>query len=343
MRNDMFRKFVYLLINKREEFSRKKHDVIFVVFFVFFCYNIHAQNVGISDSTIVPDPSALLELRSNDKGFLIPRMTTIQRDLISSPSEALMIFNTTTKCLEVFVLGWHEVWCNGACLPPDMPLPIIGDTVLCPGDTMIYSIAAVAGAADYTWTVPSGWSILTGQGTTSISVIAGTSGQNGNITVVANNICGSSPPQNLGVQVSNNGGVIGIRVTTGFYGYSAGSYSTVTITFNQPYTNVTYVSSCSGNCTCSGTGTTFHHATSGGTCLGTSLIVRDFEFAVMPTSAVVTMQGVGVHTYYPRFYWILSGGVIDTTTDIDTCDNPSPYIYSNWNETSNCIFLNPCQ
>jgi hypothetical protein len=71
--------------------------------------------------------------------------------------------------------------------------------------------------------------------------------------------------------------------------------------------------------------------------------VRDFEFAVMPTSAVVTMQGVGVHTYYPRFYWILSGGVIDTTTDIDTCDNPSPYIYSNWNETSNCIFLSPCQ
>ena len=42
------------------------------------------------------DPSALLDLVSTSKGFLLPRMTEAQRDAIASPAEALQIFNTTT-------------------------------------------------------------------------------------------------------------------------------------------------------------------------------------------------------------------------------------------------------
>jgi len=49
--------------------------------------------VGIG--TPSPAATALLDLTSTTKGFLPPRMTTVQRDAIASPATGLMIFNTT--------------------------------------------------------------------------------------------------------------------------------------------------------------------------------------------------------------------------------------------------------
>lgn len=42
----------------------------------------------------VPDISAILDIRSTDKGILIPRLTNAQRDAIPSPATSLLIFNT---------------------------------------------------------------------------------------------------------------------------------------------------------------------------------------------------------------------------------------------------------
>jgi large repetitive protein len=86
---------------------------------------------------------------------------------------------------------------------PSQPGVITGTTPQCPGLTgQIYSISAVTGATSYTWTVPLGWSITAGSGTTSITVTTGAAGQNGNITVTANNSCGTSTPSTLAVTVS---------------------------------------------------------------------------------------------------------------------------------------------
>lgn len=46
--------------------------------------------------------SALLQLDSKNKGFLFPRMTTAERDAISSPANGLFIWNTTTDALNVY-------------------------------------------------------------------------------------------------------------------------------------------------------------------------------------------------------------------------------------------------
>ncbi|OXA84497.1 hypothetical protein B0A66_20980, partial [Flavobacterium hercynium] len=56
-----------------------------------------------------PDASAVLELASKHKGFLPPRLTTIERDAISNPAEGLTIFNTTKNCLEWYnPSGWYN-------------------------------------------------------------------------------------------------------------------------------------------------------------------------------------------------------------------------------------------
>lgn len=64
---------------------------ILLLFFVLFPINSFSQ-VGIG--TTDPDPSSILEMESTTQGLLTPRMTTVQRNAISSPAEGLMVFDT---------------------------------------------------------------------------------------------------------------------------------------------------------------------------------------------------------------------------------------------------------
>ena len=70
--------------------------------------------VGIGITT--PDASAALDITSTTAGLLPPRMTTVERDLINSgaPAEGLTIYNTDTKCLELYNgTDWISV-CSGS-------------------------------------------------------------------------------------------------------------------------------------------------------------------------------------------------------------------------------------
>ncbi|MBK7095054.1 MAG: hypothetical protein IPH57_08415 [Saprospiraceae bacterium] len=98
-----------------------------------------------------------------------------------------------------------------------------------------YNVAGVT----YTWTVPSGWSITTGQGTNSITVTAGSS--SGNITVTPSNTCGNGtansyavtthtvPAQPSGISGNNNP----CQGTTGLI-YTVTNVSGVTYTWSVP-------------------------------------------------------------------------------------------------------------
>lgn len=85
---------------------------------------------------------------------------------------------------------------------PATPGSITGAVDVCEGSSpQTYSISSVEGATSYTWTVPTGWTINSGQGTLSISVTAGAVGDDGDITVIASNLCGDSAPATLAVTV----------------------------------------------------------------------------------------------------------------------------------------------
>jgi hypothetical protein len=84
------------------------------------------------------------------------------------------------------------------CLVPAQPGNISGPVSVCHNqNNVIYSIAPVATATSYTWTVPAGTNIKTGQGTVQIKVRFGNAA--GNVTVKANNSCGSSPVRTLAI------------------------------------------------------------------------------------------------------------------------------------------------
>jgi hypothetical protein len=76
---------------------------------------------------------------------------------------------------------------------PAAAVAITGPAVVCPGSSgLLYSVAAVNDAETYTWEVPSGWTITSGQGNREITVSAGFTAQSGNIFVVTSNACGSN-------------------------------------------------------------------------------------------------------------------------------------------------------
>jgi len=82
---------------------------------------------------------------------------------------------------------------------------ISGITAQCPvSANQIYSVAAVTNALNYAWTVPTGWTITAGQGTNSLTVTTGVTGQNNNISVTASNGCNTNAIQSLAVTVVAN-------------------------------------------------------------------------------------------------------------------------------------------
>lgn len=69
-----------------------------------------AQSVGIANTTITPDGSSILDIRSTAKGVLLPRMTDVQRDAIGTPAAGLTIYNTTVNRYEYWDgTSWQQL------------------------------------------------------------------------------------------------------------------------------------------------------------------------------------------------------------------------------------------
>ncbi|MEO7486546.1 MAG: hypothetical protein ABIU77_05570, partial [Ferruginibacter sp.] len=75
--------------------------VIFVFAFATLSHTAGAQNMAINTDGSTPDASAMVDIASTTKGFLLPRMTTTQQNAIPSPATGLLIFNTTDNGFKV--------------------------------------------------------------------------------------------------------------------------------------------------------------------------------------------------------------------------------------------------
>lgn len=55
-------------------------------------FELRSQSMSVNSNGALPHNSAMLDVKSTDKGFLMPRMTQLQRDAITSPAHGLMIY-----------------------------------------------------------------------------------------------------------------------------------------------------------------------------------------------------------------------------------------------------------
>lgn len=88
----------------------------FALFFLIICTNVFSQNnVGIGTNT--PDPSSSLEVSANDKGVLVPRLTSAQRLIIPNPANGLLVFDTNLDCFFFYSsaqTNWISLCSTGA-------------------------------------------------------------------------------------------------------------------------------------------------------------------------------------------------------------------------------------
>jgi hypothetical protein len=95
-----------------------KKALFFFLLFWSIIIEGQAQGVLISPAGGQPDGSAILELADSTRGFLLPRLSTAQRNNINNPAIGLQVYNTTTQCLEMYMnAGWRNVSCNCQIFP----------------------------------------------------------------------------------------------------------------------------------------------------------------------------------------------------------------------------------
>ncbi len=78
-----------------------------VVLLFLFCSIYSQAQVGINNSS--PDANSILDLKANDKGLLIPRMTTAQRESMVSltPAQGMMVYDTDLDV--IFIFYGHKI------------------------------------------------------------------------------------------------------------------------------------------------------------------------------------------------------------------------------------------
>jgi hypothetical protein len=161
------------------------------------------QGVGINEPN--PHPRALLELQANDRGLRVTQLTTAERDAMlagltpadSVELQGLVIFNTSTQCLEYFNRHRWISMCNNT---PPCPNRVVAVTDNAPCTGLPLTLTATANPAPvgtiwWNWTGPNGWT-STAQNPT-VTASAGAI-HSGNYTVaVTSNGCTSSPTTHL--------------------------------------------------------------------------------------------------------------------------------------------------
>lgn len=104
----------------------KKH---FIIVFLLAFYMAKAQ-VRIETNTL--DVIATLDIVSSGKGLLPPRITETQRSATDSLAVGLLIFNTTSGCLQWWNGSfWHEAYNAAAKEENEMIVQYIEGTVFC--------------------------------------------------------------------------------------------------------------------------------------------------------------------------------------------------------------------
>ncbi|MBL7922723.1 MAG: hypothetical protein JNL88_00850 [Bacteroidia bacterium] len=172
----------------------------------------------------------------------------------------------TASAIQAGISGSICVTASNACLStaascsavdyqiaaPVTPPSISGPGKLCPGDNVTYSIAAVARASSYAWSVPATMTITAGQGTNVISVSVNPGYSGGSVSVIAVNVCGSSPARSKAVTLNLPG------TPTAIQGQKEGLCNLSGIVFSVPAVPAatSYLWTVNGGTLISGQGTT---------------------------------------------------------------------------------------
>ncbi|MCX7862437.1 MAG: immunoglobulin domain-containing protein [Bacteroidales bacterium] len=192
-------------------------NIIIIIMLLILINKFSYSQIGINTTGNLPDSSAALDVDFDNKGVLIPRLTTTQRNQIINPQNSLIIFNKTTKCFEVFLDSiWRNLWCKdcSTCFPCSTPPQNVN--ILCqpypPCKNQPLTLMGVANSAtNFNWTGPNNFTA-----NSQYVIIPNFQNENEGIySLTVTNSCGSqtttlpiyigtTTPENINVNVTPN-------------------------------------------------------------------------------------------------------------------------------------------
>lgn len=91
-----------------------KKSIILTLIAVATVFTSNAQSVAINTDNSTPDASAILDIKSTDKGLLIPRITQAERNDMATLAQGLLIFNTSSNSFQYYDgLNWVNIAHSG--------------------------------------------------------------------------------------------------------------------------------------------------------------------------------------------------------------------------------------
>ena len=143
--------------------------------------------VKLGDNPGTIDANALLELESTTKGFLLPRMTAVQRIAMSSPTQGMMVYDTDARCTYIYRAAPHNNWfslCAGDSITASNGLTRVGKDIQL-GGTLTQATQVAQGGNNLT---------ITGAG----SLGVGTNAPNAGVRTDIEAASGTTDPLRLG-------------------------------------------------------------------------------------------------------------------------------------------------
>ncbi len=145
----------------------KKHLLITAILAIVLSitFQLSAQ-VGINTDGSLPDPSAGLDVKFNDKGFLPPRMSKVELNAIANPADGLLVYCTDCGSnglgsLSMYMDGaWYTLSAN--CMNPLSPTS--GIHIPSPNQ-IVWNWNPVFNAAGYKWNTTNDYGTATDMGT----------------------------------------------------------------------------------------------------------------------------------------------------------------------------------
>jgi len=175
----------------------KELSILFLFF--FFIDGLSFSQIAVNKDGTIPDNSAMLDVNSNTGGFLLPRLTLVQRDAIQNPAEGLMVFCTDcgkegAGAVSVFINGkWRLI--SSSC-----PLPVapVAGVHISTATQITWVWEVVTGATGYKWNTTNNYSSATDMATATSKTETGLSPGNTYTRYVwAYNLCGNSAATSL--------------------------------------------------------------------------------------------------------------------------------------------------
>ncbi len=198
--------------------------------FMLICSHLFSQVAVNSDGT-PPHPSAMLDIKSSDKGLLPPRMTFAEINAIANPASGLIIYCTdcgagSSGALAIY---FNDMWntFNVNCMMPVFPATGVHTASL---SQIIWNWNTIPSATGYKWNTTNNYSTATDLGTATTKTETGLNCNTAYSRYVwAYNACGNSGANTL-TQSTTQSPSAGVAITASVNPVCAGTSVTFTAT-----------------------------------------------------------------------------------------------------------------